>query len=131
MNYKISFKHNNNIITFQGDTIKSAIGDCIDWLYENGYKFKGDIHSAFTRKPVSMSEIKLKSDGYYLKQFRLFHKIKGIDRYIWVGGNIKPACEFIIKMLENFGIDPSTIKTEGFESKSKIKKFADLTDSEE
>ena len=125
--YSISFYNNSEYKIFSGDTIKKCVGNIIDWLYENDYKFTGNLHNSFTNNVVTLEDIKnSRSSEYYFKQFRLFHKIKNTDKYIWIGGNIIPALNFIKKVLILFGIDESTIKTEGFETHSRIKKFGEI-----
>ena len=138
--YSISFNFKGQNIKFEDETIKSVVGGLIDFLHENGYKFEGIIHNAFTRKPVNLEEINNHSSSkYYLAQLRLFHKIKNSKKYIWIGGNVEPAAIFAKKMLINFGIDELSINITGFTSSnipgvglSRIKKFGEIdTDVEE
>ncbi len=131
--YSIEFEYNDENLSFSDKGVRETVGHVIDWLYDNGYKFEGPIHKAFTKKLVSMSDIQnSESSDYYLKRMRQFWALKStsdskllspIDRYISVV-NKEPALELVKNMLGNFGVDISTIKSSGFgddeESESEI-----------
>jgi hypothetical protein len=115
-NYTFEFEHKGEKHKYTGGVLKDTIGPIIDWLYKNGYKFEGPLHSSFSRRLVTIDEIK--SDVTWNNRFKrgIFYKLKDTDKYIGVGSNIMPALEFVKKTLINFGIDESTIKWSGFDS---------------
>jgi hypothetical protein len=104
--YEISFIFNDKEYNYSG-TLKESIGGVVDFLFDNNYKFK----NSFFTMPISKEEIL--SNESYKKYLRNFYKLKN-GKYFYIGGNIEPAKNKIIEMMADFGIDPSTIKTEGF-----------------
>lgn len=136
-NYTIKFEFKGKEKTFNGSSLSKTVGPIIDFLYNSGYKFVGDIHQSFSRKLVTLAEIQ--SSDTWVGRFKrgVFYRLKNssglpIDKYIAIGTNINPTLDFVTKCLINFGIDPSTIKTEGFDTNpSKIKKFQSFSEPEE
>ena len=132
MNYEISFIYNEKKVEFSNNRLATIYIGLCNWLYKNGYKFEGDVHDAFIRKPLSKKEAenilaKNYSGTYNFNQ--IFFNIEGSDIYLYRGGNINKIYPNIIKMLVNFGIPESLIKTKGLdETKPKIKKFDDIDD---
>ncbi len=128
--YSISFNKNGNSISLKSTGVLNLYTKCLEWLYKNGYNFKGEIHNQFVRKIFNKEELeKLISSTNY--KYSNFYNISNSDNYIQISkGNIDSRIKNIILMLTNFGIDPSTIKTEGFDIKklSKIKKFDEIED---
>lgn len=115
-NYIFEFEYKGEKYKYTGGVLKSAIGPVIDWLYKNGYKFEGPLHSSFSRRLVTIDDIK--SDKTWSNRFRrgIFYNLKDTDKYIGIGSNILPALEFTKKSLINFGVDESTIKWSGFDT---------------
>ena len=127
--YTLSFQYNKKDYSFSNSILIKLLGEVIDWLVDNGYKFTGDLHTAFTRKPITVDEIKSSDKSeIYMKRLRHYHKMKD-GRLLYIGGNVEPAFNFIKKMLVKFGVQDSTIKHT--ESKiSKIKPFSEFDDFE-
>jgi hypothetical protein len=135
-NYKISFNFNGQDISFSESTVRDTIGSVVDWLYDKGYKFDGHLHNSFSKKLLSLDDIKNNtSSKYYLSRMRQFYKLKNVNKYIQVV-NKEPAYKFIKEILNEFGVN--MLKSEGFgendikpikstepsESPEKIKSFS-------
>lgn len=128
--YSISFVYDENLVNFEKRTKKDLYTDIIDWLYNNGYKFDGPLHKPFSRKVLSLDDIKnlIKSRTSY--RLDHFHNISSSGNYILCNKfGTAQGFDDIFKMLDNFGISKSSIKTKGLESEIKIKKFGEV-DSE-
>jgi hypothetical protein len=129
--YKLNFNYKGEKIKFQDLAVKKLAGKVVDWLFSKGYSFDNNLHKAFTKKPISLEDLK-KSEvsEIYMKRIRHFHKMSNGD-LLYIGGNVEPIGNYIRQMLIKFGIDPQTIKTEGFgKESSKIKKFGELDNDE-
>ena len=125
--YTLSFQYKGKDYSFQNEVLIKLLGEIVDWLVDNGYDFSGDLHNAFTRKPLTIDEIKSSNRSeIYLKRLRHFHKMKD-GRLIFIGGNIEPAFNFIKKMLVKFGVSLESIKQTESKS-SKIKTFSEFDD---
>ena len=128
--YSISFVYGENLVNFEKRTKKDLYTDIIDWLYNNDYKFDGPLHKPFSRKVLSLDDIKnlIKSRTSY--RLDHFHNISSSGNYILCNKfGTAQGFDDIFKMLDNFGISKSSIKTKGLESEIKIKKFGEV-DSE-
>jgi hypothetical protein len=117
----ISFKNNEENIRLSGDNSVEIFKDVCDWLYKNGYDFKSDNiggRKVFTREEIEENEFPLGR----------FHKISTSDMYIptTMTGNVSVRLRNLITMLTKFGIEESSIKHEGFETTSRIKKFGEI-----
>jgi len=135
-NYTFEFIYKGQHKSFSGTSLTKTVGPIVDFLYNNGYKFEGSLHSSFGRQLVSLSDIK--SSSTWIDRFKrgVFYRLKDtqnspIDKYIAVGTNISPTINFIKTMLVDFGVDESTIKISGFDSLVKIKKFAEIEPEED
>ena len=132
MNYEVSFIYKNQEIEFSNNRVATLYIDLCNWLYKNGYKFQGEIHNAFIRKPFTKEEAEsILSKNYSGNNFyQIFFNIEGSEIYLYRGGNINKIYPNILKMLKNFGIDEKTIETTGFEQLSntsnRIKKVSDM-----
>lgn len=117
----ISFKHNKENIRLIGDNSVEVFKDVCDWLYKNGYDFKSD--NIGGRKISTREEIE--ENNFPLGRF---HKISTSDMYIptTMTGNVSARLRNLITMLTQFGIEESSIKSEGFETTSRIKKFGEI-----
>ena len=93
--YKISFNYKGSEVPFEDRTAKSLYSQVLNWLYDNGYKFTGTIHSSFVRKPHTMKDIQEanKSRGYVIDDFI---QIKNHDIYFYRCGNISKIYPNII-----------------------------------
>jgi hypothetical protein len=139
MNYEISFIYKDKKIEFANNRAATLYIDLCNWLYKSGYKFQGEIHNAFIRKPFTKDEADdILAKNYSGNNFyQIFFNIEGSDIYLYRGGNINKIYPNILNMLKNFGVDEKTITTKGFErfeskSSSRIKKFGEIdTDVEE
>lgn len=122
----ISFKHNKENIRLIGDNSVEVFKDVCDWLYKNGYDFKSD--NIGGRKIYTIEEIE--ENKFPLGRF---HKISTSDMYIptTMTGNISARLRNLITMLTQFGIEESSIKSEDFETTSRIKKFGEIETDEE
>ena len=118
--YSISYIFNNKEYNFSGN-LKQTIGGVVNFLSDNNFKFD----ESFFNKPITYEEII--SNPSYKNYLRSFFKMNN-NLYFYIGGNTEPALKKIINMLSNFGIDESSIKTNGFETetKTKIKKFGEI-----
>lgn len=122
--YKISFIYEENLVEFKNTNLKDLYTSSLDWLNKNGYTFKGDVHSTFNRRIHNIDEIR-KMIGVY--QMSHFYNIDNSGKYILYNDiSVNKILPNILKMLKNFGIDESVIKTNGFETKTKIKKFGEI-----
>jgi len=109
--YKLSFEYKGKEIKFESRKAKILYGQVLNWLYENGYKFSGNIHNIFLRKPHTLDEVRT---AEIERSYKIddFIKIKDSDIYFYRCGNISKIYPNIILMLENFGIDISKVKSE-------------------
>jgi hypothetical protein len=128
MNYELNFDWKDQKIKFSNNRVATLYIELCNWLYKNGYKFQGPIHSVFLRKPFTKKEaedilVKNYSDNNF---FQIFFNIENSDIYLYRGGNIGKIYRNVIKFLTNFGVDTDTIKTKGFDTTSKIKKFGEI-----
>ena len=114
-NYFFEFEFGGKKYNFQGNVLKETVGPVVDFLYENGYKFEGPLHTSFSKKLVTMDEIIQSSWASRIKKGQ-FYNLKKTDKYIGIGSNILPTLEFVKLMLVNFGVDESTIKWSGFQT---------------
>ena len=122
--YKISFIYEGNLVEFKNTNLKNLYTSSLDWLNKNGYTFKGEVHSTFNRRIHSIDEVR-KMIGVY--QMSHFYNIDNSGKYILYNDiSINKILPNILNMLKNFGIGESTIKTEGFETYSRIKKFGEI-----
>ena len=125
--YSISFIYDKNLVNFEKRTKKDLYTDIIDWLYNNGYKFDGPLHNPFSRKILSLDDIKklIKSRTSY--RLDHFHNISSSGNYILCNKfGTAQGFDDIFKMLDNFEILKSSIKTKGLESEIKIKKNGEV-----
>lgn len=124
--YKINFTFNSEKISFTKKNVLSLYMEILNWLHDNNYSFKGRIHEKFIRKIYTIDEIEniIKTNNSY--KFNDFYNISDSGNFIYRGGNINKIYPNILMMLENFGVDKSTIKTEGFETQTRIKKFGEI-----
>lgn len=108
----ISFKYNGEELIFNGENSVEIFKSICDWLYKNGYKFLLD--NIGSRKIYTKNDIN--KSNYPISRF---YKISD-DFYIptTITGNISVRLKNILYMLKDFGIDPKTIKFEGFNKKS-------------
>ena len=124
--YQINFTFNSKKISFIKKNVLSLYMEILNWLQDNNYSFKGRIHEKFIRKIYTIDEINniiKKNNSYRLNDF---YNISDSGNFIYRGGNINKIYPNILMMLENFGIDKSTIKTEGFETNpAKFKLISD------
>jgi len=116
-NIYISFKYNNEYINIENSTPTKVYTDLMEWLYKNGYPFTGKIHSTKTRKIYSKEEIEKEN-----LPINKFHNIGNTGRFmpkssLFLGGNVEIKLFNMIKLLEEFGIDKSTITHSGFGDK--------------
>lgn len=128
----IKFIYNNQEVFIESNNTKSIFKNIVDWLDSNGYKFEGLIHDKkhTSRKIFDKKEVNdVVSRTSYEK--RMFHNINNKGKFILTNSGASQLLGDILKMLENFGIDPKTIKTEGFESTSRIKKFNEIEEDDE
>jgi len=115
--YSVSFQFNEKEYKYSG-TLRETLGGVVEFLLERGFTFQ----DSFFTKPISYDEIV--SNPSYKSYLRSFYKLKN-GKYFYIGGNIQPALNKIVNMLNKFGI--KDIKTEGFETQSsKIKKLAEI-----
>lgn len=125
--YKISFTDSsNNLVKLSEDGPLKLYKKVLDWLITNGYDFKGVIHKPLVRRLFTKSEIEdfINKTSYNLSGF---YNIKNSDKYILTSkGNVDERIRNIVLMLKNFGIDPKTIKFEGFDKKSTVPLHNDL-----
>lgn len=122
--YKLSFNLKNKNIKFNNDRLKKLYEEVLDWLYNNGYVFKGEIHSTFNRKILNINDVKELLSKYQMSHF---YNISNSGKYILYNDiSVDKILPNIFKMLANFGIDTKTIKIEGFDSTTKIKKFGEI-----
>jgi hypothetical protein len=129
--YSISFTYNGELVNFEKRTKKDLYTSIIDWLYDNGYKFDGTLHKLFSRKILSLDDIKtlIKSRTSY--RLDHFHNISSSGNYILCNKfGTAQGFDDIFKMLDNFGISKSSLKTKGLDSEIKIKKFGEVDDVE-
>jgi hypothetical protein len=120
----ISFKHKEENIKISNDNSVEVFKDVCDWLYKNGYDFKSDRISS--RKVYTKEEI-VEND----LPIGRFHRLPN-SMYIptTMTGNISIRLRNLITMLTKFGVKESTIKTEGFDTKSRIKKFNEIEEDD-
>ncbi len=121
----IKFTYNGEKLQLDSNTRTGLYSEILDWLYKNGYEFKGNLHKAFIKKLLTEEEI---LDSKY--SLNRFHKID-TDKYFYLYRN-KDVQNFWIKMLENIGVDKTTIeiKNESIQD-SKIKKFGEIDDDDD
>jgi len=124
--YKLNFNYKGEKIEFEDLVVKKLAGKVVDWLFSNGYKFDNNLHRAFTKKPISLEDLKKSQvSEIYLKRLRHFHKMPD-GNLLFIGGNVEPIKNYLKQMLVKFGIEKDTIFTEGFGTDSVIKKFGHL-----
>lgn len=119
----ISFKYKGEDVKIKSENSVEGLKDICNWLHDNGYKFEGTLHSSGGRQIMSIDDIKNEK----IPMSRVYN-IKGSGKFIGTTtiGNVGVRLRNIVLMLENFGIDSSTIKTEGFESTPRVKTDDDL-----
>lgn len=128
MSVSVSFVYNGQNYKFESNSTKSTFGQVIEFLYNNGYNFQGEIHKQPTRKLLTEEEYKkiLSTTSY---GSRNFYKIKDHPKYIISNYNSYLIEAFIKKMITQFGVEDSTIDTNGFDAKTtKIKPFSEFDD---
>ncbi len=121
----ISFIHNDSKITINGINPTEVYTNLIDWLSINGYDFPIKIHDTKTRKLYSFKE----ASNFEITKF---HKIKNIGKYIpksslFLGGNVEIKLNNMKIMLNEFGVDLSSLEHSGFTGREK--KYTDSDDS--
>jgi hypothetical protein len=124
----ISFSYKGNDINIKGDTPTDVYISLMEWLYNNDYKFIGPAHNTKTRKIYSIEDIEKNSWN-----ISKFHNIGNSGRFIpksslFLGGNVELKLSNMLKMLESFGINMSTVKSLGFEGKRRSETNIDQTE---
>jgi hypothetical protein len=131
--FAIYFTYNNKSVDIKSKNgVLQLYIKVLSWLDDNDYNFSGEIHNNFVKGVFTEKELEnLLNTRKYLKK-NMFHDINKKGKYIQISeGNISTRLRYIIEMLTNFGIDPSTIKTEGFDIKpSRIKKFNEIEEED-
>jgi len=130
MSVSVSFVYNEQNYKFESNSTKSTFGQIIEFLYKNGYDFQSKIHNQPTRKLLNEEEYqKILATSSYSP--RNFYKIKDEKKYIISNYNSYLIEAFVIQMLVKFGVEKSSIKTNGFEVKSqRIKKFGEIDEDD-
>ena len=127
----VSFIYNNNNIKLEANSTKDIFGKIINFLYENGYSFSGNLHKATTRKLLNLEEYRnlIATTSY---SDRNFYSIPGENKFIISNYNSYIIEKFIIDMLKNFKVE--NIKTNGFTGKKisdeSIQKFSEFDGDE-
>ena len=56
----VSFSYKGDFVNFNSNNTKDLFKDVIDWLYNNGYKFQGPLHTGTSTK--ILTEIVMKNE---------------------------------------------------------------------
>jgi hypothetical protein len=116
----IKFEFKNQKIEITARTRTELYIKILDWLFNKGYKFEGDLHKAFIKKTLTEEEVGQSS--YTLNRF---HKLpNGMYFYLYRNKDVQ---NFWVQMLEKFGIDKNTIEIKN-DSSYEIKPFSEFDD---
>ena len=118
----IKFEFKNQKVEITARTRTELYIKILDWLFNNGYKFEGDLHKAFIKKTLTEEEVDTSS--YTLNRF---HKLpNGLYFYLYRNKDVQ---NFWIQMLENFGVEKKSIEIKN-DSAYEIKPFNGFEESE-
>ena len=104
-NYYLSFIYNDSKEEFTGDR-KSLYTSVIDWVYKNGYIFKGDSLADRLLKMDQVKDLVNKSKTYRMDHF---HNVDNSGNYIVMNAGIDQLMSNTMKILSEMGINNDNI----------------------
>jgi hypothetical protein len=118
-NSYVSFNKDGSQIEFDAPSARDLFKKVIDYLFDNGYSFKGEFHNNPTRKLLTKEEVedKIKTSTYQKKDF---HNISNSKYWIMSATPVKQMFRELTNMLNLFGA--KDIKYIGLDNDSEVDK---------
>lgn len=104
--YRISFDYEGENLDFNSSTRKGIYTSIIDWLYKNGYNFKG---TSLSDKILNLDEVKKLVSSSRTYRLDHFHNINNSGNYIVMNAGFDQLMANVVKMLSDMGVSKNNI----------------------
>jgi len=122
--YNISFDYKGDDVHFRSSTRKGIYTSIIDWLYKNGYNFKG---TSLSNKILNEEEVKKIISSSKTYRIDHFHNIDNSGNFIVMNSGFDQLMNNLFNMLTEIGIDKNNIKISKGDEELKNDENNDMT----
>lgn len=106
INFHLSFPYKGKEVEFNSQSRKDIYTSAIDWVYNNGYTFKGRSLSDKLLTPKDVDNLLL-SNRTYRKDH--FHNVKNSDKFIIMNAGFDQLMSNLVKILTEMGVKKENI----------------------
>jgi hypothetical protein len=107
VSYHISFLYNGEKKEFNSSSRKGIYTSVIDWIYENGYEFKG---TSLSDRLLTLDQVKNLVNTSKTYRLDHFHNIKNSGNFIVMNAGIDQLMSNLVKILSEMGVNKNDIE---------------------